>query len=172
VTTAAAVSVCNAIDKLTDETPKIKWVNDIFIDDKKVCGILTEAVTNFESGMMDSVIVGIGVNVKTKKDSFPLELQDKAGSIFKENNISVRNQLIAEIINNMLTLSKNLEDRKFLQIYKERSMVLCENILYNKDNKWQEGYALDIDDYGGLVIFTKDGQKITLNSGEVSIKKK
>ena len=56
VTTATAVAVCEAIDKFTDQEPQIKWVNDIFIGDKKVCGILTEAVTNFESGMMDSRI--------------------------------------------------------------------------------------------------------------------
>lgn len=171
VTTAAALAVCQAIEKLTNEAPEIKWVNDIFIGDRKVCGILTEAVTNFESGMMDSVIVGIGLNVKTEKEIFPKELQNTAGSIFNNKDNSVRNQLAAEIINNLLILSKNLEERKHLEEYKKRSMVLNEHILYYKNKKWQEGYALDIDEYGGLVIYTADGQKITLNSGEVSIKK-
>jgi BirA family biotin operon repressor/biotin-[acetyl-CoA-carboxylase] ligase len=49
---------------------------------------------------------------------------------------------------------------------------LGHHILYKKDNQWQEAYALDIDDYGGLIVQRPDGQKITLNSGEVSIKKK
>lgn len=172
VTTAAAVAVCWAIEKITDLSPLIKWVNDIFIDNRKVCGILTEAVTNFETGMMDSVVVGIGVNVKTKNEDFPFELRDIAGSILDNENKSVRNQLTAEIINNVLNMSKNLGDRSFMQDYKERSMILGQDILYKKDNLWHEGYAIDIDDYGGLIIHTPDGQKITLNSGEVSIKKK
>lgn len=172
ITTAAAVAVCQSIDKFTDDTPQIKWVNDIFINGKKVCGILTEAVTNFESGMMDSVVVGIGINVKTKNKDFPQELQNTAGSIFDDKNNFIRNQLTAEIINNILTISKDLEDKKFMQTYKQRSMILGEHILYKRDNEWHEGYALDIDDCGGLIVYTGDGQKITLNSGEVSIKKK
>ena len=172
ITSAAAVVVCNAIEKFTNVSPKIKWVNDIFIGDKKVCGILTEAVTNFESGMLDCVVVGIGINVKTRNEEFPLELQNTAGSIFIDDDSFIRNQLTAEIINNMLRISKKLESKDFMPAYKQRSMILGEHILYKKDNKWHEGYASYIDDYGGLVVYTEDGQKITLNSGEVSIKKK
>lgn len=172
VTTAAAVAVCEAINKFINDTPRIKWVNDIFIGDRKVCGILTEAVTNFESGMMDSVVVGIGINVKTKKEDFPLEIQNTAGAIFNEKDNYIRNELSAEIINNILTISKNLENRNFMEIYKQRSMILGEHILYKKDNNWHEGYAIDIDNSGGLIIYTSDRQKLTLNSGEVSIKKK
>ena len=172
ITSAAAVVVCNAIEKFTNASARIKWVNDIFIDDKKVCGILTEAVTNFESGMIDCVVVGIGINVKTKNEDFPLELQDRAGSIFIDDDSFIRNRLTAEIINNLLKISKRLEDKGFMQAYKQRSMILGEYILYKKDNNWHEGYASDIDDYGGLIVYTSDGQKITLNSGEVSIKKK
>lgn len=172
ITTAAAVAICDAIEKFTNKVSRIKWVNDIFIGDRKVCGILTEAVTNFESGMMESVIVGIGINVKTKNEDFPLELQDTAGSIFNDDDTFIRNQLAAEIINNVLKISMTLEDKSFMQIYKERSLILGEQILYKKNNNWYEGQALDIDDFGGLVVYTSDGQKITLNSGEVSIKKK
>lgn len=171
ITTAAAVAVCEAIEKFTNEVPQIKWVNDIFIGDRKICGILTEAVTNFESGMMDSVIVGIGINVKTKNKDFPLELQNTAGSIFDDDNNFIRNQLTGSIINNVLKISENLKDKSFMQTYKERSLILGENILYKKNNDWYEGYALDIDDSGGLIVYTADSQKITLNSGEVSIKK-
>lgn len=172
VTTAAAVAVCKAVEKFTNASARIKWVNDIFIDDKKVCGILTEAVTNFESGMMDSVVVGIGLNVKTKNEDFPLELQDRAGSVLDDEHYSIRNPLAAEIINNVLNITGNLKDKSFMQEYKDRSMILGERILYKKDNDWQEGCALDIDNYGGLIVYTSDGQKLTLNSGEVSIKKK
>ncbi|MEG1870124.1 MAG: biotin--[acetyl-CoA-carboxylase] ligase, partial [Oscillospiraceae bacterium] len=64
ITTAAAVAVCRAIAKLTVAKPTIKWVNDIILRDKKICGILTEAVTDFENGMVESVVVGIGINFK------------------------------------------------------------------------------------------------------------
>lgn len=172
ITTAAAVAVCEAIEKFISQAPKIKWVNDIFIGDRKVCGILTEAVTNFESGMMDSVVVGIGINVKTKNEDFPIELQNTAGAIFNNGDNFIRNHLSAEIINNVLNITEHLESKNFMQSYRERSMILGEQILYNKNNNWYEGYASEINDSGELIIYTADGQKIRLNSGEVSIKKK
>ena len=172
ITTAAAVAVCIAIDKFSDEKPKIKWVNDIYIGNKKVCGILTEAVTDFESGMVDSIVVGIGLNVKTKKDEFPNELCKIAGSIFQpSDDFNMRNELSAEIINNILSICNVLEDKKFLKIYKERSMILGENILYKENSEWIEGYAQDIDEYGGLIIIQTNGQQAVLKSGEVSIRK-
>ena len=170
ITTATAVAVCLAIDKFTKFESKIKWVNDIFINDKKVCGILTEAVTDVESGTINSVIVGIGLNVKT--ELFPTEIKDIAGSIFNSNDNSfIRNQLAAEIINNVLSMCNKLEDRNFLKIYKERSMIIGEKIRYSKNNQWFEGYAEDIDDFGGLVVFHDDGYKEILHSGEISVRK-
>lgn len=170
ITTAAAVAVCVAIDKFTESEPKIKWVNDIFINDKKVCGILTEAVTDIESGTINSVIVGIGLNVKT--ENFPNEIKETAGAIFSSHNSnSIRNQLSAEIINNVLYMLDNLKNREFLKIYKERSMIIGERIKYLKNNQWYEGYAEDIDEYGGLVVFHDDGSKETLHSGEISVRK-
>lgn len=170
ITTATAVAVCLAIDKFTDFESKIKWVNDIFINDKKVCGILTEAVTDIESGTINSVIVGIGVNVKT--EFFPTEIKEVAGSIFNSNEDTfVRNQLAAEIINNVLLICNKLEDRSFLDVYKERSMIIGERIRYLKNNQWFEGYAEDIDEFGGLVVFHDDGHKEILHSGEISVRK-
>lgn len=170
ITTASAVAVCLAIDKFTASEPKIKWVNDIFINDKKVCGILTEAVTDIESGTINSVIVGIGLNVKT--ENFPNEIKETAGAIFSSHNSnSIRNQLSAEIINNVLHMLDNLKNREFLKIYKERSMIIGERIKYLKNNQWYEGYAEDIDECGGLVVFHDDGSKETLHSGEISVRK-
>ncbi|WP_326909542.1 biotin--[acetyl-CoA-carboxylase] ligase [Sedimentibacter sp. MB31-C6] len=172
ITTAAAVAVCLAIDKFTEKKPQIKWVNDIYIENKKICGILTEAVTDFESGTIDSIVIGIGLNVKTENKTFPNELQEIAGSILQDNdNFAIRNKLTAEIINNVLSTCEKLEEKKFLKIYKERSMILGENIFYKKNNKWIEGYAQDIDENGGLIVSQNDGQQIILKSGEVSIRK-
>lgn len=173
ITTAVAVAVCLCIDNISDEKPQIKWVNDIYIGNKKVCGILTEASTDFESGAIESVIVGIGINVKTKENSFPKEIQDIAGSIFHtDEGFNTRNKLSAEIINKVLSICKTLEDRSFLNIYKERSMILGQDIIYSKNNQWFEGFAQDIDENGGLVVILNDGQSVVLQSGEVSIRKK
>ena len=83
VTTLAAVSVCRAIENKTDKEPKIKWVNDIFLDGKKICGILTEAVSDVETGMIDSLVLGIGVNVTTSPEAFSEEVRKVAGSLFR-----------------------------------------------------------------------------------------
>lgn len=170
ITTATSVAVCLAIEKISQYKPKIKWVNDIYINEKKVCGILTEAVTDIESGTISSVIVGIGLNVKT--ENFPDELKETAGAIFASHTSnSIRNQLSAEIINNVLYMLVNLKDRNFLKIYRERSMIIGERIKYLKNNQWHEGYAKDIDEYGGLVVFHDDGSEETLHSGEISVRK-
>lgn len=170
ITTAAAVAVCHAIEKFTSLESKIKWVNDIYINDKKVCGILTEAVTDIESGIVNSVVVGIGINVKT--EVFPTELKEVAGSIFNSTEYScIRNRLSAEIINNILDMCGKLEDRTFLEFYKERSTILGERIRYLRNNQWFEGYAEDIDKFGGLIVFHDDGHKEVLHSGEISVRK-
>ena len=170
ITTAAATAVCMAIDKFTELETKIKWVNDIYINNKKVCGILTEAVTDVESGIVNSIIVGIGVNVKAAV--FPEELKETAGSIFSSNEGGcIRTRLAAEIINNILNVCKNLGSRDFLDFYRERSMIIGEKIKYLKNNQWFEGYAQDIDEFGGLVIFHDDGHKEVLHSGEITVRK-
>ena len=103
VTAFAAVAVCEAIESISEKTPKIKWVNDVLIDEKKVCGILTEAVTDFESGSLDWIVLGIGINVYIKTEDFPDDLQTSATSIFpNEKMFGVRNKLSAEIINRIL----------------------------------------------------------------------
>lgn len=170
ITTAVAVAVSLAIEKVTGVVTKIKWVNDIYLNDKKICGILTEAVTDMESGTINSVVVGIGINVKT--EVFPKEIENIAGSILKtKENKFIRNQLAAEIINNILSILSDISSRKFIELYKERSMILGERVRYCKDNQWYEGYAQDIDTNGGLIIFHDDGHKEILNSGEITVRR-
>lgn len=171
VTTAAAVAICRAIYNLTNYEPQIKWVNDIFIGEKKISGILTEAVTDFESGTVESVIVGIGINFKTQ--DFPDGIKEVAGSIFSENSTELtRNQLVAEVINQFLDIYQNLNDRKYLDEYKARSFIVGKQIEYFKDNKWFTGTAIEIDNNGALIIQDQSKNIITLRSGEVSIRRK
>ena len=171
ITTATSVAVAKAIETVTRIKTGIKWVNDIYIDEKKVAGILTEAVTDFESGKIECVIVGIGINFSTPKNSYPDEIKEIATSLYenKPNDIT-RNQLVAEIINQVLASFKNLQSKEFIEDYKEKSIVIGRDIYILSNNSKTKAKAIDIDEQGGLIVLTEDGIVKTLNSGEISIR--
>lgn len=173
VTTATAVAVCLAIEKLTAKKPQIKWVNDIYLDGTKICGILTEAVSDFESGKIETLIVGIGLNVKEPLTGFPAELDTIAGSLMssKETENINRNRLIAEIANQFDGIYQTIEERSFLADYKKRCFVMGKKITFKERKQEFEAIPIDIDPQGGLVVQMADGQKRTLSYGEISIKK-
>lgn len=166
-TTAAAVAVCRTIETLSDLKPQIKWVNDILIDGKKVCGIACEAVSDFESGMVESVIAGIGINFKT--ETFPDEIKDIAGSLFKETAPVSRSRFAAELILQMMRITKGLKNRTFIEEYKVHSAVLGKEITYIENHIPHTARAVDIDSAGGLVI-DEGGKQRTLVSGEISVR--
>ncbi len=162
VTSAAAVAVVRAIEELTDLSPKIKWVNDIYFDDKKVAGILTEAVTGNEA----SIIVGVGVNITT--DEFPDEIKNTATSL----KVAVdKIDLLVSIVKHLLELIKGLPQRTFLSEYKEKSMVLGKDVYFIKNGVKKEGIAVDINQDCGLIVQTTDGC-VTLNTGEITLRVK
>lgn len=171
ITTATSVAVAKAIETVTRIKTGIKWVNDIYIDEKKVAGILTEAVTDFESGKIECVIVGIGINFSTPKNSYPDEIKEIATSLYenKPNDIT-RNQLVAEIINQVLASFKNLQSKEFIEDYKEKSIVIGRDIYILSNNSKTKAKAIDVDEQGGLIVLTEDGVVKTLNSGEISIR--
>ena len=164
-TTATAVAVCRAIEKLTDKKPKIKWVNDVYLDGKKICGILTEAITDFETQTVSSIIIGIGMNVKTK--DFPNDIE---GASCLDADIK-RCDLIAGITDELCRInSKDYGD--FITYYREHSMILGERIDYIQNGKVTSAKAIKIDSDGGLVVELENGETTTLRSGEISIRKK
>ncbi len=168
ITIKAAVAVAEAIDKNTDKEPKIKWVNDIFIDGKKICGILSEADSDFESRQIKSIVVGIGINFNTKSSYFKGDLNKKAGSLNAKN--IRRNQLVAEILNEFYNCCYNRANEDILQTYKNYSLVLGKKIEFTQNNAKYEALAVDINDKGNLVVEFLDGSKKELSSGEISIK--
>ncbi len=170
LTTAAAVAVCRAIKIACNIKTKIKWLNDVYYNDKKICGILSEAVTNCETGMVESVVVGIGINFKTE---FSDELSLTACSLYSDVKPPItRNRLIAQVINQTLDISEDFMSRKFLSEYKEDSFVIGQDIIFLRNNVWHEAKAVDIADNGGLVVQYENGQTETLFSGEITIRKK
>ena len=176
VTVAAAAATSEAIDALCGCSTEIKWVNDIYLNGKKVCGILTEATTDFETGQIDSLIIGIGIN--TSEKSFPPELANIAGSVSAEGlDGHEKSLLAASITEKVLRYTKDLSG--FMDSYRRRSMVIGREITvytgtYRKDPTQELGgrsaFALEIDDAGGLVVEYEDGTRQTLTSGEVSIR--
>lgn len=167
VTTATAVCVADAIKKLCSITPKIKWVNDIYIENKKVCGILCEAVTNPDTMKIEYIIIGIGVNIGITK--FPDELKDIATSLSEKTN---KNKLCAYITDNIVEELSHLSDRSFIDKYKELSLVLGKQITYTENEETKEATAVDIDNNGGLVIQTTESGTKTLSTGEITVRLK
>lgn len=174
VTMAVAVAVCRAVETVAGVKAKIKWVNDLFYNDKKICGILTEAQTNFENGKIDSLIMGIGVNCFP--GSFPEELADIAGCLSQTKNAFARGRLAAEIFNETMTILQDLQSKAFLREYRTKCFILGKNIRVHPNMKEESirARAIDIDDNGGLVVEYMEGRKArqmeTLTTGEVSIK--
>ncbi len=167
ITLATAVAVCRAIEKLTDKKPKIKWVNDVYLDGKKVCGILTEAVTDFESGGIESIIVGVGVDCTTNQESLPQELRDIVGS-FGDSAVS-RNRLAAEIYTGILDSFNALSNGEIIDEYRKRSLMFGKNISFLRGGEQQNGAVTGISNSGGLLVRLESGETIELQSGEISI---
>ena len=172
ITTSSSVIICEAIKKVTGIDCQIKWINDIYLNNKKVAGILTEASTNFESGTIDYLILGIGINFNQPKDDFPDELKSIASSLFNNNSNNInRNMLCAEIISNILDMIPRIKNYDFISEYKKRSIVLNQEIIYISSGISSKGKAININCDGSLVVEHDDGSIKILNSGEVSIRR-
>lgn len=171
ITALAALTVCEAIEAVTKKDPRIKWVNDVYLDKKKICGILTEAVTDFESGGIEWVVVGIGINFSTPTAAFPQELRPIAGAIFPDlEPTATRNRLAAEIINRFLSLGNQYEKKVIYQKYRDRLMMLGERITVVEANSTYEAVAIDIDEDGRLLVENEKHETRILSSGEISIR--
>ena len=177
LTCAAAVAVARAISSVTGIEPQVKWVNDLYIGDKKVCGILTEGVLSMEAGGLDYAVVGIGVNIFAPNEGFPPEIKDVAGALYEggEAPDNVRNRICAAIIDEFLRIT-DAGDRDFVREYRDRSNLIGHYVKvnpYGDSGKKLDGYAkvLDIDDDCYLMVEYENGTVEALSSGEVSVKK-
>lgn len=162
ITTYAAVCVAGAIRKITGLDCGVKWVNDVFYQGKKVCGILTEAVSSFEDGQALSAVVGIGVNLHPS--AVPEGLENIIGFL---DCGPVKNELAAEIVNRLARY--DWHDRSYMDEYRSLSVVLSRRISYVSNGVTHCGTAVDIDGRGGLVVDTDEGGRVTLSSGEISL---
>lgn len=168
ITSAAAVAVCFAIEKLSGLSPKIKWVNDIYIGERKICGILTEAVSDPHSRLMTSVVIGIGVNLTTS--AFPDEIANRASSLYTDApSPFTRAELAAAITNELLALANHLADGKWLSPYRARAYLDGKEIVYFENGISHQAIAVGVDEQGGLIIEENAVRKV-LTSGEVTVR--
>lgn len=172
ITTAACVAVTRAIEKVCGLSPQIKWVNDVFLDGRKICGILTEGITSIESGELEYVISGIGINFSTDREKFPDEIKKTAGSLYclPGGRVS-RNMLIAAVLENFEQLCRNPKAENFMDEYRRHSMIIGHDITFTRKNVTYSAKAVGIDDEGGLTVLMPDGKEQTLNSGEVTVRR-
>ncbi len=168
LTAATAVAVSDAIEEISGKTAQIKWVNDILINNKKVCGILCEGGFVNNSGF---IVVGIGINAYPPESGFNDEIKNIAGAIFDENTPTLCEKLTATVIDNLFYQYKNLEKREFLNKYRHKNIVSGENVNILKQGKIiGSGKVLEIDDNCHLIVKLSNGETVTLSSGEVSVK--
>lgn len=172
VTTAAAVAVAEAIDSVTGKHAMIKWVNDVYLKGRKVCGILTEASVDFENSGLNYAIVGIGVNVQEPPGGFAPEIRDVAGALYKEEvPAGVRTQLAAEILNRFFGFYDHLTQRTFMDAYRERSLLTGMEVTFTQGDTVKEGLVLGVDDEARLQVRLPNGEEKLFSAGEVNIKK-
>ncbi len=170
ITTAAAVATSKAIDEVSGKNSKIKWVNDIYIDGKKVCGILTEAGFNKNFDKLDYVILGIGVNVYAPQEGFPEDIVNIADAVFSEAQNDMRSLLCAKILDNFYCIYKNLSSKDFVDEYINRSCVIGKQIKVIQNGTEADAKCIGIDNKCRLLVEYKDGNKDCLSTGEISIK--
>jgi BirA family biotin operon repressor/biotin-[acetyl-CoA-carboxylase] ligase len=168
VTGSAAVAVCRAVEALCGLSLSIKWVNDLFYGGKKVGGILTELAAEVDTGAVEWIAVGIGVNLAVPESAFPPELSRIAGSLYPGGSAPVgRAALAGEIARQLLALCPDFDS---LDEYRARCFVPGHWVTVSGSGEPYSAKAVAIDEAGRLVVETAGGRRTALSHGEVSVK--
>ncbi|MCR5255952.1 MAG: biotin--[acetyl-CoA-carboxylase] ligase [Acetatifactor sp.] len=178
LTALAAVSVFNALSGIECAgtlKPAIKWVNDIYLDDKKVAGILSEAIVNMEAPEETIVLIGFGINLFSPKNGYPKPLKNIAGAVFDNvtplSKTTLKDDLITGIISNLSYFTDPANAGEAIGIYRDNSNILGKYVKINSfDNAAREkyGYVTGITDDYKLEIKYETGETEILSSGEIS----
>ena len=170
LTAAAAVALCQAMEVLSGKAPQIKWVNDIFLNGRKVSGILTEAAFGLESGAPEYVVVGVGVNAYAPEGGFPPELKGIAGALWDKPVPDGKNKLAAEFLNRFWLLYAAGDPSAYLPDYRRRSLVVGKDITVILGGRETSAHALGIDENCRLLVRYESGETAALSYGEVRIR--
>lgn len=172
LTQIAAAAVCKSIREIGINT-FIKWPNDIILNNKKVCGILTEI--SAELNMVNFIVIGIGINANIDDNEFPEEIRSIATSLKNAFNKEInRKELTARILNNFESLYLELIDnnsiKKSIGICKDSSILLGKEIRIIYRDREESGIAIDLTDQGELLVKYNNGDIEKIISGEVSVR--
>lgn len=170
LTAWVAVAIANAVEKACGVRPQIKWVNDLVLGNKKICGILTETTVESETGHIQYIVVGAGVNVNESPRDFPDEVREIATSLYTETGRKFdRARLAAQIIAELDTLAADWPDAKerYLAAYRRDCITVGKSVRLSDG---RIGYAQSIDDDFGLVVRFDDGTTQSVSYGEVSVR--
>lgn len=172
ITTAAAAAAAEAIEQVSGEKVGIKWVNDIFIREKKVCGILTESAMDAASGNLRYAVLGIGVNLTPPENGFPEELQEIATALMPWGTDVglLREQLVKEILERFFAYYPALTDMPFFESYRSRCFVLGRRVRLIGHGSVREAAVIDLDHSFGLRVRLDDGSEQTVMTGEISLR--
>ncbi len=169
LTVMAAVSAAETVMKYNSNDVKIKWVNDIFIDDKKVCGILTEGAVN-SNKRLDYAVVGIGINVIAPENGFPEDIKDIATAIFLGNSEeNIKEKIVADVINRFFSMY-NGDDKDYIKRYKDYSYLTGKEINIIQGETTRPATVIDITDDCHLLVKNEKGEIEEISSGDVSVR--
>lgn len=170
ITTMAAVAACEAIEEVSGQPAQIKWVNDIFMRGRKVCGILTEGSFGLENGLLEYVVLGVGFNVYPPRGGFPPELRDIAGAILAAGRSDAKNRLAAAFFNRFFFYYSNAGHSGHVEQYRRRSLVIDRPVTLVSAAGEREATVLGIDDQCRLLVRYGDGTEDCCASGEIRLR--
>jgi BirA family biotin operon repressor/biotin-[acetyl-CoA-carboxylase] ligase len=170
VTTAAAVAVTDALKSVTGVNALIKWVNDVYVGEKKVCGILTEGSFNVETGGLDSIVLGIGINIEPPPEGFPEELTHIAAPLYGDvAPAGVKSRLIAAVLTRFYDFMPRLEEKPHLKDYRARMFLQGRAVEVVVGDVSRRAMVLGLDEEFRLLVRYDSGEQDALMSGEVRI---
>lgn len=177
ITTAAAAATCRAIEALTELSPMIKWVNDIYLGGKKIAGILTEGSFDPKSGKISHAVLGIGINVFSPQGGFPEDIKSIASSIFPETypehlekHPFFREKLAGRIIDEFMVYYKSITEKPHFDDYKNRMFLTSKEVSVITPLSCTDAKVIDLLDDFSLLVEYPSGKREALLSGEVSLK--
>ncbi len=171
ITLASGVSVCKVIQKLFNLTPGLKWPNDVVINGKKVCGILTEGC--IDSGMVSYAVLGIGINLNFSADLLPTEFKASATTLLTESGKPIEpEQFLHQLLIELNSVYRELIDNRpqIIDLWRNFSVTIGKEVSAFYNNKIISGIAKDITQDGNLIIKLDTGEEIEVCSGEVSLR--
>ncbi len=171
ITTCAAVAVAELAEELAGRPAQIKWVNDVFLDNRKVAGILTEASVDVENSSLRYAILGIGLNLLPPSGGFPEELEGVAGAVLPRcERPGLRAAAAAGLLDRFFARYRSLGSDECFEAYRRRLNVLGKRVTVLSDGcAVAEAEVIDLNRDYSLLVRYGDGLTGRLNSGEVSV---